>query len=134
MTLFYRKAQQLVKDSCEQIEQSSQPEEILKLINAGKHPFKDKDTPELYVFAYDKEVNIIAHPKTSLVGKNYKGKPDVKGKMFRDEIVTNAIKDKKGMTRYSYSKPGDDRVLSKIAYYRLCKDKYILASGVYVEK
>ena len=127
-----RKAQKLVKTSCEKIEKSNNPQSILESINKGEHPFRDKNTPELYVFAYDKDVNIVAHPKSSLVGKNYKGKPDVKGKNFRDEIVSTALKSKKGSVRYSYTKPGQKDILSKIAYVRLCKD-YILASGVYVE-
>ena len=47
---------------------------------------------ELYVFVYDENVTMLAHPvKPTLVGKNFKGKPDIQGKAFRDEIVENAL-------------------------------------------
>ncbi len=107
-------------------------------INASEHPFVNKDNPSLYVFIYDGEVNMIAHPKSSLVGKNFKGKPDVKGKKFRDEIVSGAAANQSGWVDYSYQKPGEKGIFDKTAYYMSVKASdgkdYILVCGMYKEK
>lgn len=110
----------------------------LEKINKSEHPFVNKDNPALYVFVYDKEVNMLAHPNTTLVGKNFKGKPDVKGKKFRDEIVAGAIATGKGWVEYAYQKPGATGIFDKVAYYLLVKGSdskdYILISGKYKDK
>ena len=64
----------------------------LQKITDAVHPYKNKDNPAFYVFVYDTDVKIVTHPKKSLVGRSYKGKSDVKGKKFRDEIVAGALK------------------------------------------
>lgn len=91
----------------------------------------------LYVFVYDTDVNIIAHPvKPSLVGRNYKGKPDVKGNKFRDSIVETALNGG-GWTEYFYQKPGDAGLFKKKVYSKLAeKDgkNYIVACGMYADK
>ena len=91
---------------------------------------------ELYAFVYDTDVNMLAHPeKPSLVGKNFKGKPDVKGKMFRDDIVATALAGG-GWTEYFYQKPGDSGVFKKKVLSKLAqKDgkKYVVAVGMYAE-
>ncbi|OGI08401.1 MAG: hypothetical protein A2Y40_04690 [Candidatus Margulisbacteria bacterium GWF2_35_9] len=92
---------------------------------------------ELYVFCYDTDVVITAHPeKPFLVGKSYKGKPDVKGKNFRDEIVQKAL-DGSGWVTYYYQKPGETGIFLKTAYGRLATKngkKYIVVSGMYADK
>lgn len=106
-------------------------------INAGKHPYKNKDNPAFYVFVYNLDVVVVAHPDASLVGKNLKGKPDVKGKKFRDEIINGAIKKGKGWENYYYQKPGEKRIYKKTTYYLLitAKDgeKYVVCSGMYLK-
>jgi len=98
----------------------------------GGYYFKDK---ALYAFVYDDQVVMLAHPyKPGLIGKSYKGKPDVKGKKFRDDIVTMAIKNGSGWTDYSYQKPGEKGIHEKTAYCKLVtvkSKKYIVAAGVY---
>lgn len=107
-------------------------------INGSEHPFVNKDNPALYVFVYDKEVNMIAHPNKGLVGKNFKGKPDVKGKKFRDEIVDGAVANGKGWVEYAYQKPGATGIFDKMAYYMIVVGndgkEYILISGKYKDK
>ncbi len=88
-----------------------------------------------YVFVYDENVVMLAHPvKPKLVGRSYKGKPDVKGKKFRDEIVSNALNGG-GWTEYVYQKPNTSSGLfKKKVYSRLAENgglKFVVASGMY---
>lgn len=110
----------------------------IEKINASADPFINKDNPALYVFVYDKEVNMIAHPNKGLVGKNFKGKPDVKGKKFRDEIVDGAIANGKGWVDYAYQKPGATGIFDKTAYYQMVTasdgKEYVVISGKYKDK
>ncbi|MBN2281543.1 MAG: cache domain-containing protein [Candidatus Marinimicrobia bacterium] len=91
----------------------------------------------LYAFVYDENCVMLAHPyKPSLVGKSYLGKPDIKGKKFRDEIVQKALTNGAGWTDYSYQKPNDPGIHQKTAYGKFIeKDgkKYIVVAGVYKE-
>jgi polar amino acid transport system substrate-binding protein len=107
----------------------------LAKIAAGEAPFKDKDNPALYVFVYDSEVNMVAHPNKDLMGKNFKGKPDVRGKKFRDEIVDLALTKGKGWVDYHYQKPGDTGIFEKTTYCEKVKGSdgkiYIVSCGKY---
>ncbi len=101
----------------------------------GGFYFKERG---LYAFVYSEECVMLAHPyKPNLIGKSYKGKPDIKGKKFRDEIVEKALKEGAGWTDYTYQKPGDQGLFQKTAYGKLVeKDgkKYIVVSGMYKPK
>lgn len=107
-------------------------------IVAAEHPYKNKDNGANYVFVYDTDVTMIAHPKAVLVGKSYKGKPDVRGKKFRDEIVAGALANKTGWVDYSYTKPGDKGIHAKKTYYQICEGSdgknYVVCSGMYAKK
>jgi cytochrome c len=100
----------------------------------GGFYFKEK---ALYAFVYNDNIEIIAHPyKAELIGKSFRGKPDVKGKVFRDEIVGKALRDGSGWTEYSYQKPGSKDIHTKKTYGKLFKhgDKnYIVCCGVYID-
>jgi cytochrome c len=100
----------------------------------GGFYFKDK---ALYTFVYNDNIEIIAHPyKPELIGNCFKGKPDCKGKMFRDEIVGKALTEGSGWTDYSYQKPGSQDIHTKKTYGKLFKhgDKnYIVCCGVYID-
>jgi polar amino acid transport system substrate-binding protein len=108
----------------------------LTKITAGNAPYKDATNPALYVFVYDEQVVIVAHPKNDLVGRSYKGKPDVRGKKFRDDIVNGALANGTGWVDYSYQKPGETGIHSKTTYYKLITGsdgkKYIVCAGKYL--
>lgn len=91
----------------------------------------------LYVFVYDENVRMLAHPvKPTLVGKSFKGRPDIKGKPFRDEIVRKALSGG-GWTEYVYQKPGERGLFLKKVYSQLAVHagkKYIVACGKYIGK
>jgi signal transduction histidine kinase len=88
----------------------------------------------LYVFGYDENVVMVVHPvKPHLIGRSYKGKPDVRGKKFRDEIVSKALSGG-GWTTYTYQKPGTKGMHKKKSYSKTAKcgkKTYILAAGMY---
>ena len=111
---------------------------VLAKIVASEAPFVNAENPALYVFVYDTDVNMLAHPNASLVGRNYKGKPDVKGKPFRDEIVEGAKANGTGWVDYAYQKPGASGIFDKTAYYKLVKGSdgkdYVVVSGKYKDK
>lgn len=93
----------------------------------------------LYAFVYDTEVTIVAHPfKNQIVGKNYKGKADIKGKNFRDDIVNNTLANGAAWTDYIYQKPGDKGLHKKKVYSKLAVTpdgkKYIVCAGMYANE
>jgi len=108
-------------------------------INQAEHPYKNKDNPSLYVFVFDTDLNVVAHAiKPKIVGKNVKGKPDVKGKNFRDEMLEKAMKDGSGWVDYYFLNPKTNETEHKTAYIELAAGSdgkgYIVGSGKYFDK
>ena len=56
-----------------------------------------------------------------LVGRNFKGKTDVNGKAFRDEIVAKAQQNGSGWEDYVYTNPGESGLYYKTTYFMLVK-------------
>lgn len=91
------------------------------------------DKGEMYVFAYDLQGVMLAHPKDStLVGKNLYNIPDSEGKMFRKEIVDKAKKKGSGWVDYQYWNPETNEMEHKTTYLLKVGD-IILCSGAYRE-
>jgi polar amino acid transport system substrate-binding protein len=120
------------------VELQADPKATMEKITAGVHPYKDKDDPSTYIFVYNTAVEIVAHPKQQLVGRSYKGKPDVRGKKFRDEIVDVALKDGTGWVDYSYQKPGESGIHPKTTYCKKVvideETTYIVCCGMYLNQ
>ncbi|PIE35964.1 hypothetical protein CSA56_01900 [candidate division KSB3 bacterium] len=108
----------------------------LEMIGDPDGEFFMKDNA-LYVFVYDPECVILAHPyKPTLVGRSYQGKPDVRGKIFREELVEKALEEGNGWTYYSYQKPGENGIHQKKVFGKLFESegkKYIVCAGVYID-
>lgn len=107
-------------------------------INRAEHPYKNENNPALYVFVFDTNLTVVAHAiKTAVIGKNVKGKPDIKGKKFRDEMLAKAIKDGNGWVDYYFMNPKTKKVAHKTAYFELADGndgkQYIVGSGKYFE-
>lgn len=105
-------------------------------INAGEHPFWDRENRALYVFVYDTNVTIVAEADNPrLVGVQMKGKTDVAGTPFRDHLVEKALAGGSGWVDYIWMIPGENGVYYKSAYCRLVKgsdgEVYIVSSGMY---
>lgn len=111
-------------------------------INKGVAPYK---VGENYVFVYDINLNMVAHYDKALVGANLKGKTDVCGCYFRDEIYnramnsfgqeTNCKTSDKEFVFYVYKNPKTGKLEHKKAFFKLAKGsdgkKYIVVSGSY---
>jgi polar amino acid transport system substrate-binding protein len=92
----------------------------ISAINSGKAPYRDPLNPDLYIFVFDSQVNSVANadnPRT--VGMNLRGKPDVNGTLFRDEIVDGALMKGSGTVEYVYTLGGQRALATKKAYYLL---------------
>lgn len=105
-------------------------------INAGEHPFWDRENRALYVFVYDTNVTIVAEADNPrLVGVHMKGKTDVAGTPFRDQIVERALVEEAGWADYIWMIPEENGVYYKSSYFRLVEGSdsrpYIVASGMY---
>jgi polar amino acid transport system substrate-binding protein len=110
--------------------------DTLRRINAGEAPYRDPTYPGLYVFVYDTNMTVVAHAYyIQEVGVNYKGKTDVTGKPFRDEIHEGALANGTGWVDYVYLHPVQTNLYYKTAYYRLTRGsegaQYIVCSGNY---
>lgn len=109
------------------------PDTFLR-INAGEAPYRDPENPALYVFVYDANATMVAHADNiQLVGINYRGKTDVTGRPFREEIVTGALKNGTGWVDYVYLNPVQPNLYYKTTYYRLTRGSdgasYVVCSG-----
>ncbi|MEN9309364.1 MAG: hypothetical protein RL173_3296 [Fibrobacterota bacterium] len=86
---------------------------------------------ELYVFAYDFQGVIVAHPKNAkLVGKNMLEVPDVDGKLFRKDIVEAAKSKGTGWVDYKYKNPETGKIEEKTTFVLKSGD-VILCCGIY---
>lgn len=113
--------------------------QTLARINRAEHPYKNKDNSSLYIFVFDTDLTVVAHAiKTKVIGKNVKGKPDIKGKKFRDEMLVKARKDGNGWVDYFFLNPKSKKTEHKTAYIELAKGsdgkEYIVGSGKYFNK
>ena len=89
------------------------------------------DKGETYVFAYDLQGIVVAHPKNpKLIGKNLIDVPDNDGKMFRKEIVAMAKSKGSGWVDYVYLNPETNEQEHKTTYIQKVGD-IILCCGVY---
>ena len=127
----------LVKETKAAIEQDAA--QTFAKINSAEHPYKNKDNPSLYVFVFDTDLNVVAHAiKAKVVGKNVKGKPDIKGKKFRDEMLAKALSDGSGWVDYYFLNPKTKQEAHKTAYFELANGSdgkgYIVGSGKYFEE
>ena len=91
------------------------------------------DKGELYVFAYDLQGVMVAHPKNpALIGKDLLAVPDSDGKLFRKEIVEKAKAKGSGWVDYRYLNPETNELEHKTTYL-LKVDDIILCCGAYKE-
>ena len=91
------------------------------------------DKGETYVFAYDLQGAMVAHPKNpALIGKNLIAEPDNNGKMFRREIVEKAKTKGSGWVDYIYLNPETNEMEYKTTYLQRVGD-IILCCGAYRE-
>ena len=124
----------LVATTCQDI--ATDAPGTLAKITQGVAPYKDAANPTLYAFVYNPEVLVVAHPKSDLVGKSMKGKPDVRGNKFRDTLVERALAEPTGAwVDYVYQKPGQTGIFAKTVFCKKATGSdgqvYIVCAGMY---
>jgi polar amino acid transport system substrate-binding protein len=107
-------------------------------INAGEHPFWDRENRALYVFVYDTNVTIVAEADNPrLIGVNMRGKTDIAGTPFRDQITDTALTEGTGWVDYLWMIPEMNGIYHKSAYFKLTEgsdnNQYIVVSGLYTD-
>ena len=86
---------------------------------------------DLYVFVYDMNGVMVAHPKNpTLIGKNLLEEPDSQGKMFRKEINEIAKTKGSGWVDYMYLNPTTKMQEPKTTYFQRVGD-FIICCGAY---
>ena len=120
-------AKRLVKQAAAYVKYQGKDKAIVE-ISTPKGMF---DKGELYVFAYDLEGVMLAHPKNpALIGQNLMAVPDVQGKLFRKEIVERAKSEGSGWVDYVYLDPETNRQEHKTTYFLKVGD-IIICCGIY---
>jgi cytochrome c len=120
-------AKALVKQAAAYVKYQGK-EKALAEISTPKGMF---DKGELYVFAYDLQGVMLAHPKNpALIGQNLIAVPDTEGKLFRKEIVEKAKSSGSGWVDYVYLNPETTKQEHKSTYFLKVGD-IILCCGVY---
>ena len=98
-------------------------------INDPKGPFQWKDT---YVFCYNLDGVMMAHPNPKLVGKNLIDLKDTNGKMYVAEFISVAKNAGEGWVTYTWPKPGEKEASPKVTYvYRVPGENVAVFAGVY---
>jgi polar amino acid transport system substrate-binding protein len=110
--------------------------DTFRRINAREVPYWNPANPTLYVFVYDTNLTVVAQANNIRhVGVNFKGKTDVTGKPFRDEIIAGALQNGTGWVEYVFSSPVESGLFYKTTYYRLTRGSdgmdYVVCSGNY---
>jgi cytochrome c len=120
-------AKALVKTAAAYVKYQGKDKAIIE-ISTPKGMF---DKGELYVFAYDLQGVMLAHPKNpSLIGQNLTAISDTEGKLFRKEIVDKAKAQGSGWVDYVYLNPETNKQEHKSTYFLKVND-VILCAGVY---
>ncbi len=125
----------LVKYTASEIEKDAKMS-LDKITNA-EYPFRDSVNTALYVFVFNLDLVTVAHPNNKLMtGKSKKGKPDINGKLFRDEILSTALTKGSGWVSYQFENPRTKKIEDKKTYFELITgsdgNKYIVCCGKYI--
>lgn len=99
-------------------------EKLLKELNNPSGLFRHED---IYAFAYDTNMTMLAHPvKHELVGQNLITKPDIPhGKLFRLEMQRVALESGSGWVDYQYENPINGKIMQKTTYLEKVDDMII---------
>lgn len=83
---------------------------------------------ELYVFAYDLNGVMVAHPiNAKLVGKDLIAVPDAGGKMFRKDIIQGVNASGSATVDYKYKNPKTGAVEEKVTFCKKAADLAVCA-------
>ncbi len=104
---------------------------VIQEINKPDGKFVKNDN---YIFAYDLNAVIVAHPfNPGIVGKNLLEVPDADGELYRKDILAMAKKDGVGWVDFKYKNPKTSEIEDKSTYFKKIGD-LIICCGVYKNK
>ena len=83
-----------------------------------------------YIYVLDMNGKMLAHPKASLVGKDFMQVKDADGKIFAKDIVQQAKEKGSGWVDYKWENPTTKKVEAKTVYFEKA-DGVIICSGAY---
>ena len=103
-----------------------------KAIAAFKDPKGEFAKGDLYIYVLDMNGKMLAHPKASLVGKDFMKVKDKskEGKLFAVDIVKIAKDKGNGWVDYMWDDPTTKKVAPKTVYFETVDD-VIICSGAY---
>ena len=86
---------------------------------------------ELYVFAYNLQGTIIAHPMNpKLIGRNMKEVTDADGKFFTKDFIATVNGPGKGWVDYRWTNPVSKKIEAKSSYVEKAGD-ILVGCGIY---
>ena len=102
-----------------------------QLLMALKQPDGEFCKGDLYAFAYDPGMTMLAHPtKPELIGRNLLGEKDWSGgKYFRKEIQEVVRSKGSGWVNYEYQNPAANAIEPKVTYAEQADDLIICAGS-----
>lgn len=101
----------------------------LAKISDPKGPFQWKDS---YVFCYNLDGVVLAHPNTKFVGRSMIDLKDSNGKMFVAEFMSIAKTAGEGWVSNTWPKPGEKEPSPKNSFvYRVPGENVVAVAGVY---
>ncbi|WP_317205834.1 cache domain-containing protein [Janthinobacterium sp.] len=111
--------------------QKNGKEALIKAVNGKNAEFINGD---IYLAVRALDGTQLAHPvNPKLVGKNMVVLPDADGKLFRKEIIDQALAKGHGWVDYRYNNPSSGNIEKKSTYFSKAGD-VILEAGIYKGK
>jgi len=103
-----------------------------RFLDEINNPFGVFHKSNLYAFAYDTNMTMLAHPvKPELIGRNLLNKKDWdKGKYFRREMQQIALSTGSGWVDYQYENPVNNKIMPKTTFVKRIGD-LIVCAGAY---
>jgi cytochrome c len=86
----------------------------------------------LYIYVLDLNGKMLAHPKGSLVGRDFTKIKDPNGKPFAVDIVNDAKANGSGWINYKWEHPATKKPAPKTVYFEKVDD-VVICSGVYTK-
>lgn len=87
---------------------------------------------ELYIYVLDMNGKMLAHPKGSLVGRDFSKIRDPHGRLFAVDIVNDAKANGRGWINYQWEHPATKLPAPKTVYFEKVDD-VVICSGVYAK-
>ena len=87
-----------------------------------------------YLFAYDRDVQVVAHADPSLIGRNFADLKDTTGFRFVADVLPRAVRDGVATVAYTWKRKPEAEATAKIGLFRFYEPWGLyIATGVHVD-